>query len=188
MAVAQRPEPPPAAGYMNFVSFGDALWALTEDDMEDIPCTVKLAYASVEGAFAYPGATMVDVARVLLECRPHLPAHVLTLRSEAMAKAGGSTLEVLGQIQQQSKRLPARQMVPTTSYRDRPLPIRNLRVNDSGLRAPDLQELCCLVCGHGTLATISLQGNEFLVGSAHRNMPLRRPDGPSLACSPDRLA
>ncbi|PWN36296.1 uncharacterized protein FA14DRAFT_179656 [Meira miltonrushii] len=160
MVVALRYEQAPAMRFVHVTAFGDALREVTEDnsDGSDAISSLNISNAMNDHGYSYADAKIADVIHALWFRRDVMHINVFNLRVITIAPICNDVKEISNQFQHHMQSI-----VPKTyPTSNRELPVRRLRVNDSGLQSKDLKEISALLCGNATLATIALNGNDLL--------------------------
>lgn len=160
MVIAFRDEPAPAMRFVHVTAFGDALREVTEDnsDGSEAISSLNISNAMNDHAFSYADAKIADVTHALWFRREVMPTNVFKLRAITLAPICDEVQEISNQFQHHMQSI-----IPKTyPTSNKQLPLRRLRVNDSGLQSKDLKDISALLCGHATLATIALNGNDLL--------------------------
>lgn len=160
MIVAFRNEPSPAMRFVHVTAFGDALREVTEDnsDGSEAISSLNISNAMNDHGYSYADAKIADVIHALWFRREVMAADIFNVRASTLKPFCDDMEEITNQFQHHMQSIVPK-TYPTSNKR---LPVRRLRVSDSGLQSKDLREISALLCGHATLSTIALNGNDLL--------------------------
>lgn len=165
MIVATRHEPAPAMRFVHVTAFGDALREVTEDnsDGSEAISSLNISNAMGDHGYSYADAKISDVIHALWFRRAVMAADIINLRAFTLEPFCDEVDEISSHFQHHMQSI-----VPKTyPTSNKHLPIRRLRINDSGIQSKDLKEISALLCGHATLASIALNGNDLLPQEAY---------------------